>query len=141
MHATLTPTPFLRAALLADAAAGTAMGLGLAVAAGPLSGLFGLPAPLLLAAGLLLLPWSAFVAWVGTRPAIARRLVRAIVLVNLLWVADSLLLVALGPVLAGLAPTASGVGFVVAQALAVLGVSVAQAAAMRQAPAGVEAAA
>jgi hypothetical protein len=59
--------------------------------------------------------------------------VRAIIGVNLAWVADSLLLLALGPALAGLAPGALGIFFVLAQALVVLGFAIAQAMALRRA--------
>lgn len=128
----LTPTPFLRLALLGDAAASGATGLLLAAAAGPLAGLLGLPEPLLRVAGLLLLPYAAFVAWAGTRAAPARTAVRAIIAVNLLWVADSVLLL-LGPALAGLRPTALGVAFVLFQAAVVLGFAVAQWIALRRA--------
>lgn len=123
---TIRQTPFLRIALLGDAAASGATGLLLAAAAGPLAPLLGLPEPLLRVAGLLLLPYAGFVGWAGMRAALSRGTLRGIVLVNLLWVADSALLLILGPALAGLAPTALGIAFVLAQALAVLGFAVAQ---------------
>jgi hypothetical protein len=133
MPATLRPAPFLRLALLGDAAASGATGLLLTAAAGPLAPLLGLPEPLLRAAGLLLLPYAALVAWVGTRAAPSRNAVRAIVTVNLLWATDSALLLLAGPALAGLAPHALGVAFVLAQALVVLGFAAAQWVALRRA--------
>lgn len=134
MHDThVSPTPLLRLALLGDAAASGATGLLLAAAAGPLSGLLGLPEPLLVAAGLALLPYAAAVAWLGRRAAPARNAVRAVVAVNAVWVADSLLLLALEPALAGLAPTALGVAFVLAQAAVVAGFAAAQWLALRRA--------
>jgi hypothetical protein len=130
---TIRQTPFLRTALLGDAAASGATGLLLVIAAGPLAPMLGLPEPLLRVAGLLLLPYAAFVGWAGTRAAPSRATVRGIVLVNLLWVADSALLLILGPALTELAPTALGIAFVLAQALAVLGFAVAQWIALRRA--------
>ena len=122
------PTPFLRLALLGDAAASGATGLLLAAAAGPLAPLLGLPEPLLRVAGLVLLPYAALVAWAGRAAAPPRGAVWAIIVVNLLWVADSLLLLALPR----LAPTGLGIAFVLAQALVVLGFGLAQWAALRQ---------
>ncbi len=118
MADTLHPTPFLRFAQLGDAAASGATGLLLAAGAGSLASLLGLPEGLLRAAGLVLLPYAAFVAWAGTRDGgVPRNAVRAVVAVNLLWALDSALLLALGPV----TPNGLGVAFVLAQALAVLG--------------------
>jgi hypothetical protein len=129
----LNATPFLRLALLGDAAASGATGLLLVAAAGPLTTLLGLPEPLLRIAGLLLLPYAAFVAWIGRRTTPPRNAVRAVIAVNLLWVADSVLLLVFGPALTGLAPTALGVAFVLAQALVVLGFALGQGIALRRA--------
>ena len=123
------PTRFLRVVLLGDAAAGGATGLLLAAGAGPLAPLLGLPEPLLRGAGLVLLPYAAAVAWLGARPAPGRGAVRAVVALNLLWVVDSLLLLALRPV----APTGLGTAFVLLQALVVLGFALAQWAGLRRA--------
>ncbi|CAA9264993.1 MAG: hypothetical protein AVDCRST_MAG08-2880 [uncultured Acetobacteraceae bacterium] len=128
MADTLHPTPFLRFALLGDAAASGATGLLLAAGAGALASLLGLPEGLLRAAGLALLPYAAFVAWIGARRGGApRNAVRAVVIVNLLWALDSVLLLALGPV----APNGLGVAFVLAQALVVLGFAAMQWTALR----------
>ena len=134
MHdTTLNSTPFLRFALLGDAAASGATGLLLAAAAGPLSSLLGLAEPLFHVAGLVLLPYAAAVAWLGSRAAPSRNAVRAVVAANPVWVADSLALLLLGPALAGLAPTALGVAFVLAQAAVVAGFAAAQWIALRRA--------
>lgn len=130
---TVPSTPALRLALLGDAGASLGMGLLLAAAAAPLSGLLGLPEPLLRVTGLILLPYAAFVAWVGSRTRPARSAVRAVVAVNAVWVADSLVLLAAGPALAGLAPGGLGVAFVLAQAAVVGGFVYAQWAALRSA--------
>jgi len=129
MTAIIQTTPFLRMAVLGDAAASGATGLLLAAGAGPLAGLFGLPEPLLRSAGLILLPYAALVAWAGARPALPRNVVRAIIVINLLWVLDSAALLAFGPV----APRALGVAFVLAQASVVLGFAAAQWTALRRA--------
>ncbi|NGM18433.1 hypothetical protein G3576_00285 [Roseomonas stagni] len=124
----LTPTRFLRLSLLADAAASGATGLLLAGGADWLAGPFGLSAALLRGVGLFFLPWAALVAWLGLAAAPPRNAVRLVVALNLAWVAES----ALG--LALLGATALGNGFIAFQAVAVLALALAQAAALRQAP-------
>ena len=113
---TIIPSPLLRQALVADAATSAACGLLMALAAGPLSGLLGLPETLLRVAGAVLLPYAAFIGWLGLREQVRRAVVWAVVIGNGLWAADSLLLLAGGWV----EPTRAGIAFVVAQALAVL---------------------
>ncbi|WP_439548436.1 hypothetical protein [Falsiroseomonas sp.] len=124
----LMPTRFLRLSLLADAAASGATGLLLAAGADWLAAPFGLSASLLRGVGLFFLPWAALVAWLGLSAAPPRNAVRLVVALNLVWVAES----ALGMVLLG--ATALGQGFIAFQALAVLGLAIAQATALRQAP-------
>jgi hypothetical protein len=109
------PSPFLRKALLLDAAASGATALLLIGGAGLLDGLLGLPVALMREAGLILLPFVAFVAWVGTREQAARGAVWAIVAANALWVVASVGLLVSGWV----APTALGYAFVIAQAAVV----------------------
>ncbi len=111
----IASTPFLRVALLGDAAASAATGLLMAAAAGPLSALLGLPQPLLLAAGLFLLPYAALVAWLGAKPAMPSAAVWAVIAINALWVIESAALLLLGWV----QPTALGTGFIIAQAVVV----------------------
>jgi hypothetical protein len=122
----------LRAALLADAAASGAMGLLMAGGAGLLDAPLGLPESLLRIAGLALLPWAGWVAWLGAAASPTRNAVRAVVAVNLVWVADSLLLLAFARLL-GLAPSGLGIAFVLVQALAVLGFALLQGMALRRA--------
>lgn len=112
-------TTFLRNALLLDAAASGATGLLLIAGAGLLEGLLGLPVALMREAGLILVPYVAFVAWTGTRAEIARGAVWAIIAANVLWAVASICLLMSGLV----APTALGYAFVVAQAavVAILG--------------------
>ena len=77
----------LRFALLADAVASGATGLMMIAGADLLTGLLGLPVALMREAGLLLVPYVALVAFVGTRQAISHGAVRAIIALNVAWVA------------------------------------------------------
>lgn len=113
---TIIPSPLLRQALLADAATSATCGLLMALAAGPMSGILGLPEPLLRVAGIVLLPYAAFIGWLGLREQIQRPVAWAVVIGNAVWAADSFLLLASGWV----EPTRAGYAFVIAQALAVL---------------------
>jgi hypothetical protein len=105
----------LRFALLADAAASGATGLMMIAGAGLLDGLLGLPVALMREAGLLLVPYVAFVAYVGTRETISRPAVQATIAINVLWVAASIGLLMSDYV----APTALGYAFVIFQAVVV----------------------
>ena len=105
----------LRFALLADAAASGATGLMMIAGAGLLDGLLGLPVALMREAGLLLIPYVAFVAYVGTRETISRPAVQATIAINVLWVAASVGLLMSGYV----APTVLGYAFVIFQAVVV----------------------
>src|SRR5678815_4133716 len=62
-----------------------ATGLLLIAGADPLTGLLGLPVTLMREAGLLLVPYVALVAFVGTRETISRPAVQAIIALNVLW--------------------------------------------------------
>ena len=113
---TIQSSPLLRQALVADATTSAAFGLMMLIGAGALSGSFGLPEMLLRIAGLVLLPYAAFIGWLGLREHIHKAVALAVVLGNALWAADSLLLLMSGWV----APTSAGYAFVIAQALVVL---------------------
>ena len=106
---------FLRYALLADAVASGATGLLMIAGADLLTGLLGLPVALMREAGLLLVPYVALVAFVGTRETISRPAVQAIIALNVLWVVGSIGLLVSGYV----APTVLGYAFVIAQAIVV----------------------
>ena len=105
----------LRFALLADAVASGATGLMMIAGADLLTGLLGLPVALMREAGLLLVPYVALVAFVGTRQAISHGAVRAIIALNIAWVAGSIGLLMSGIV----APTVLGYAFVIFQAVVV----------------------
>jgi hypothetical protein len=109
------PSTFLRRALRLDAVASGATGLLLIAGASLVDGLLGLPAALLRGAGLVLVPYVAFVIWVGTHEAISRPAVWAVIAANALWAAASGLLLISGWV----APTALGYAFVIGQAVVV----------------------
>ena len=105
----------LRFALVADAVASGATGLIMIAGADLLTGLLGLPVPVMREAGLLLMPYVVLVAYVGTRPAIPRGAVKVIIALNVAWLAGSIALLMSGSV----APTVLGYAFVIFQAVVV----------------------
>lgn len=120
MSTTITQTPagradLLRNVLVADGVVTGSAAILLAAAAGPLSDILGLPTMLLRVAGLGLIPFGAFVLGLGLRGTTSKRLVRALIAANLLWVGSSVALLLGGWV----DPTALGVAFVLVQAAAV----------------------
>jgi hypothetical protein len=111
--APLTMTPFLRNALMIDAAASLLVGLPMAAAAHPLAALLGLPVPLLFWAGVICLPYAALLAMFSREQSIGAGVLIAIIVGNSLWVVACLLLAFAGWML----PTALGVGFLLVQAV------------------------
>jgi hypothetical protein len=122
MSTSFAPSTLLRSALIADAVASGGMGLLLGAAAGPLSGLLGLPQPLLLGAGLVCLAWAAITGWLGRRATLSRGVVWSVIILNVLWVTESAFLLISGWV----SPTMLGNAFVLVQALLVAGFTEAQ---------------
>ncbi len=122
------PSNLLRLALLGDAAASGATGLLMFAGAGPLASLLGLPQDLLRSAGLVLVPYAAFVARLGMREAPSRSLVWAVIAINVLWAAESLLL----PLVGWVSPNQLGLAFIVFQAAVVSAFAAAQYAALRR---------
>ncbi|MFJ9556304.1 hypothetical protein ACIRPH_21015 [Nocardiopsis sp. NPDC101807] len=120
--------PGHRVALAVRLDAATCAGAGLLLTAGAalLAAPLGLPVPLLLGSGLFLLVFAALL-WFGaaTTPIVPSR-VHAVIAVNAAWVAGSAAVVALA------GPTAVGVAFVLAQAAAVAGITVAEAVLLRR---------
>ena len=106
---------FLRRVLLLDAGVSAAAGLLMALGGQILGPLTGLSPDLLLPAGLILLPYAAYVAWVATRSSPPAALVWTVIAANVLWAADSLAIILLGWV----EPTLLGHVFVIGQAAAV----------------------
>ena len=111
----LDMSPLLRRALQADALASGAVGLLLALAAGPLEELLGLPRALLLGAGIGMLPFALVLGWMVNRATVQRGWIWAVLTINVVWVVDSLSLLAFGWV----EPTLLGKVFVIGQAVAV----------------------
>lgn len=123
----MSSTLFLRRILALDSLSCAAMGLLMALGAAALASLFGLPEPLVRTAGLLLLPLAVFILWLASRPAPPPALVWMVILGNVGWTAESLI------VLVQHQPTALGTAFVSAQAAAVFGLAVLEYVGLRKA--------
>lgn len=106
---------FLRRVLLADALVSGATGALMAVAAGMLEPILHVPAPLLRAAGLVLLPYAAVVAMLARRDTLSRGAVRAVIGCNALWAVDCVALLFTG----WIDPGVLGVAFILVQAVVV----------------------
>jgi hypothetical protein len=119
-------TNFLKRVLLLDAASCLGMGAGLLIGANGLAAPLGLSAGLLGGAGLLLLPLGLFIGWLGLRSEAPAALVWLVILGNLGWVGESLL-VAFGQP----GVTTLGSAFVATQAAAVLGLALLEYAGVR----------
>ena len=130
MRNTIVPTSFLRRVWWADAAVSAVVGAVMAGAAGPLGELVGLPARLLATAGLSLLPYAAFLAWLATRSAVPRAAAWAPVLLNVVWAIDC---VALAVMQSEAMPLR--VGFIAVQVITVLAFAELEFAGLRRAPA------
>src|SRR4029453_16789910 len=83
------PSSFLRRSLILDAVASGATGALMLAGAGLLEGWLGLPAALLRAAGLVLVPYVAFVGYLATRETLTPAAVWTVVAANGLWAAAS----------------------------------------------------
>ncbi|MFI0418094.1 hypothetical protein [Spongiactinospora sp. 9N601] len=110
-----TRAPLLRRVLRADAVLTGGFAVLLAVAAGPLAGPTGLPEPMLRWIGVGLLPITAFIAFLATRPTPPRAAVWTLIAINALWTVDSVALLFTG----WIDPTPLGIAFWVAQAVLV----------------------
>ena len=106
---------FLRFVLLVDAATCFANGLLMIFASNSVAQVSGLPETLVRYAGISLLPFAMFLVFLATRQLSSQYLVWAAILLNVLWTADSLLLLVTGWV----SPTQLGYLLVIAQALGV----------------------
>jgi len=106
---------FLRRVLFADAATCFAAGLLMMFGSGQLGPFLGLPQPLLGYAGISLLPFTAFLVYLATRENLSPAVVWTVIVLNLLWTIDSILLLFSGWV----TPTEPGYLFVIAQAAGV----------------------
>jgi hypothetical protein len=111
----LSSPKLLRYALIADALATGATALLLLFGAGLLTGLLGLPEPLMRTAGMILVPFVALVAYLATRERPSEGSVWLVILLNVAWVAASVLLLFTNFV----SPTILGYAFIAAQAAVV----------------------
>jgi hypothetical protein len=109
------PATFLRRVLAFDAISCVGMGALMIAGAAIAEPLLGVPATLLEASGAALLPFAAFVGWLGSREAPPAAGVWAVIAINAIWVIDSLLLAAGTWV----QPTTLGIMLIVGQALVV----------------------
>lgn len=106
---------FLRRVLLVDAVASAGMGLMMVLFAAPAAAVLNLPAALLTEAGLVLLPFAAFVGYLASRELPVRAAVWVVVAANVIWVIDSVVLLFGGWV----EPNGLGYAFIVGQAVVV----------------------
>ena len=105
----------LRFVIIADALATAGTGLLMVTLGGALEPLLGIPASLMHYAGLGLLPYAAVVGYLGSRTRVPRWAILAVVVGNVLWTVDSVLLLLTGWV----EPTKLGYAFVIGQAVVV----------------------
>jgi hypothetical protein len=110
----ISPSQFLRRALLADAIFSGVSAAGLTFGAGAFASLLNLPEALLQETGLFLIAYTILVGWLGTRPSVPRALVMLVVVGNAAWTLASIALLFSGAV----SPNLLGEIVVVAQAIA-----------------------
>ena len=123
---TTAPEADLRRAIRTDAVAGLVSAPLLLVAAVPLAGPLGLPVPLLVGAGVVLVVLATFLWFTAHAVPLHRGAARAVVVANCAWMAASV------AVLLVWSPTLWGVLFVAAQAVAVLWITITEAVALRR---------
>jgi hypothetical protein len=107
---------FLRRVLTIDAVFSGLSGIAMLAFAEAFAKLLQLPVELISEAGIILVPFAAFVGFVASRIEPARAAVWAIIAINIVWAVDSIVLLFSGWV----APNALGYAVVIAQAAGVL---------------------
>lgn len=110
-------TPSLRNALLLDAVMSAPVSAALLIAPAFFAGLFALPQPLLVGAGVSMIGWIALLLFAARKSVISEGLARTFVYGNIVWCVACLVLPASGVV----GPNELGLFFLVAQAVAVSG--------------------
>ncbi|MFL6653682.1 MAG: hypothetical protein ACJ8KA_02745 [Sulfurifustis sp.] len=110
------PSNVLRFALTADAAVSGATGVLMVFLSGFLDGLFQVPQSLLFYAGLVLIPYAAFIAVLARRERLSRGIVTIVIAGNVLWATACVLVMLSGWV----APNWLGYAFIAVQAIAVV---------------------
>ena len=118
----------LRQAVLLDAIITGIGGVLVALGAGFLADWLGIAAAELRLMGLVLVPYAAYAALVGTRSVINRKAVWSLIVINTIWAVDSIVVLLAG----WITPTGLGIGYVLLQALIVFGFAVLQYAGLRQ---------
>lgn len=111
----ISVTPFLRNALMADAVVSGAAALLMIGGAGFLSPFLGLPSGLLFWSGLALVPFVGLLLVAARRPTVSKLVLVDIIVINALWVVASFALLLSGLV----SPNLLGIAFVSAQAITV----------------------
>lgn len=119
----------LRLVLMLDAASCGALGVVALAGAPVLDGVLGAPVALLAPVGVFLVAWAVVLWVISSRPRVSKTAARAVILFNLAWAVDSVVVLAAGP----FALTAIGAGFVLTQAAAVGLIAAAQFYALRRA--------
>jgi hypothetical protein len=127
---TIATAGLLRVALGLDTVMSGATALALVAASGPIAAATALPAPLLLACGVLFLPYTALLAWGLLRQDLARWLVSVLAIGNAGWAVGCGLL----PLLGFVTPNGWGIAFLAAQAAAVAAFAQMYLTALRRAP-------
>lgn len=111
----LSLSPMLRFALRLDAVASAAVGAITCLGVQSVPALLGAPSPYVLGAGLFMLAYGAAIGWLSTRERIDSRLVWAVIIGNLVWALDSVLLAGSG----WISPQTLGLVLLLGQAFAV----------------------
>lgn len=125
---TISPSPLLRFALVADGFGCIALGIAGFPLAGWLASVLGMPAALFLAVSAYLVAFGGAETFVGTRRAPRRRDVVALIALNAMWVLDSAIVLAAG----WFSPTTAGMVTVEVLAVGVAGVAALQTFAYRR---------
>jgi len=112
----------LRKALQLDGIASGGMGLAFLTGGGALDSVLGLPSALLWAVGAFLVPYAAALFFLASRPEVNRAAAWVVVIGNVVWTVDSIVLLAAG----WYDVTLLGEVIALAQAAAVLGVAALQ---------------
>ena len=113
---TLRTSPFLRFALILDAIVSGASALLMVTMSSQLAGLLHLPAALLFYAGVFLVPYAGLLAYLSRRETLPRWTIWTLVVGNVMWAADCVLLALSDWV----APSVLGYVFIATQAIAVV---------------------
>jgi hypothetical protein len=108
----LVPAPYLRQGLLSNATTVLGLAMFMLLGSGLLTHALALPASLLVCAGVMLGAFSILLGTLSLRPAVSAAAIWAVIAANLLWAAESLLLIATGWV----QPTRAGAVLLLAQA-------------------------